>query len=137
MRRILVVIAVLLLVLVAVWGPVRGPDTIVPTPTVTPAPVIAPSGLACAAAPPSRLAADMQTRVPWPARGQVRRNLVVRDAPGGEQIGLMPPGTRFIITGDSVCAADGLRWWPVANDDLAGWSVEGFAPADYLMEPDT
>ncbi len=91
---------------------------------------------ACDAAPPTRLSVGMIVHVALAGEGNgVRRNLFVRDMPGGERIGIMEPGTNFEITGDAVCDADGQRWWPIEADELTGWSVEGFAPDDYLMVP--
>lgn len=132
-RRFLVVNALVIAVVLFIFlQPVSGPEDGVP-PTVT---AVLPTLAACSESPAARLTSGDTASVILPGQGRARRNLVVRDEPGGEQVGLLEPGTRFRITGDSLCAADGLRWWPVQAGDLAGWSVEGFAPEDYLMVPE-
>jgi hypothetical protein len=62
----------------------------------------------------------------------------VRETPGGTEVGLMEPGTLFVITGAAVCGDDGLRWWQLETLDeaLSGWSAEGFAPDEYLLVPE-
>ncbi len=139
MKRRLVLAGVVIGVLIfGVWRPVSGPTSVTETETPLPptaAAISLTTGEDCPDAPPSRLSSGSEARVVRPRSGQVRRNLVVRDQPAGEQVGLMEPGTRFTISGDSVCDSDGLRWWPVENAEVTGWSVEGFAPDDYLIEP--
>lgn len=144
-RKLLLAVGIIVVLIFGIWRPVSGPATMTVTETVTVTvsetpPAVPPSAVAitrseCDNAPPARLTADSEAQVVRPRAGQVRRNLVVRDQPAGEQTGLLEPGTRFRITGDSTCDSDGLRWWPVENEALTGWSVEGFAPDDYLMEP--
>jgi Tol biopolymer transport system component len=113
-----------------------------PAPTALPTLAVpvstTPTTLTCPEAPPSRLNAGMRAYVAVPIQeGDPRRDLRVRSAPEGEQVGSMSSGTDFLITGNPVCGDDGLMWWPVTTLDgvLSGWSVEGFAPDDYLMTP--
>jgi hypothetical protein len=106
--------------------------TLAVLPTLTPR--IVPDS--CGDAPPSRLRASMQAHVATPGEGSgVRRNLILRDAPGGERIGLLEPGTPVLVVSDFACTGDGLRWWPIEAAGMMGWSVEGFAPDDYLLVP--
>lgn len=96
------------------------------------------NNLSCPESPPSRLSAGDTAYVRLPAtEGEERRNLNVRDAPNGEQVGLLEPGQEFTIMGEGQCGENGLLWWPIttADEELSGWSVEGFAPDDYLMVP--
>lgn len=71
------------------------------------------------------------------AEGEERRNLRVRSEPDGVVVGTLEPGNEFVIVGDAICSADRLLWWEIETIDgsLRGWSVEGFAPDDYLMVP--
>ncbi len=123
-----------------VWSPFLS-DTLptLPPTTATPFPVTrTPTVSTCPDAPPSRLNVGMTAYVVTPvAEGDERRNLRVRNQPGGEVIGIMEPGTDFRIIGQPQCGDDGLMWWEIETLDgsLRGWSVEGFAPDDYLMIP--
>lgn len=130
-RYLLALVIVLFLMLFVALRPVSGPVTQTDLPAVTDPSTLA----ACAGSPPSRLAAGREARVALPGQGEARHNLMVRAEPGGEAVGRMEPGTPFRITGESRCDSEGLRWWPIESEDFAGWSVEGFAPDDYLMEP--
>jgi hypothetical protein len=96
-----------------------------------------PSALVCPQSPPSRLNTGMRAYVPLLSDESIRRSLKVRAEPVGEQVGTLEPGVEFLITGEPICGEDGLRWWPLSTLDgvLTGWSVEGFAPDDYLMIP--
>lgn len=122
------------------WLPGPAPTGEPPsTPTLTPPPAtLTPSTLECAEAPPSQLNVGMQVLVTAElGEDGERRNLRVRESPGGEPVGLLEPLDTFYIIGEAVCGEDGLRWWPIQTTDgqLQGWSVEGFAPDDYLMIP--
>ncbi len=134
-RRLIISILALAVLLFGLLRPVQGPGTSSETGTPAPVPTLDLTSAPCTDAPPTRLARGMQGLVAYPAAGEVRRNLVVRAMPGGEQVGLLGPGSRFTLTGEAFCTSDGLRWWPLENDMLSGWSVEGFAPDDYLMQP--
>ncbi len=92
----------------------------------------------CEEAPPTRLEAGSQAYVALPTEGSgVRRNLRVRTEPGGEEIAVLQPGTDFTLIAEAVCADDELRWWLIRTLDgtITGWSVEGFAPDDYMITP--
>ena len=122
------------------WSPpLPGPAPTAAPPTLTPIPVtLTPSALECSDAPPSRLNIGMSAAVVMPsAEEPERQNLRVRDAVEGEPIGLLEPGTGFRIVGGPECGANGQRWWEIETLDgsVRGWSVEGFAPDDYLMVP--
>ncbi|MBZ0292928.1 MAG: hypothetical protein K8L99_10235, partial [Anaerolineae bacterium] len=119
-RYLLAIVIVLILVLFVALQPVSGPESQSDDPVVTETEAQAetqnlslPTLAACAGSPPSRLRAESEAAVAPPGEGGIRRNLVVRSQPGGQQVGLMEPGTRFRITGDSICDRDGLRWRPV------------------------
>lgn len=138
-RKLVLAVVTIAILIFGIWRPVSGPPAptdIVPTATPPPATLALTAG-DCDNAPPTRLTADSAAQVIRPAAGQVRRNLVVRDQPAGEQTGLLEPGTRLRITGEALCDSDGLRWWPVEveNEAVTGWSVEGFAPDDYMIAP--
>lgn len=121
------------------WSPWLDTTRYLPSPTPTMARPDYRYGVPpeCPNSPPSRLGMEMIAAVVLPKEGEVRRNLRVRDTPGGEQIGSLEPGTQFRLTEIGVCGEDGLLWWPLETLDgsLEGWSVEGFAPDDYLMVP--
>lgn len=142
--RILLVTLVLLVILFGIWHPLSENATIPPintTPLIKssqPVNFSVQSTGDCAEAPPSRLQVGLQAYVALPTEGSgVRRNLRVRAEPGGEEIAVLQPGTIFVLIGEGVCAADGLRWWLIQTLDgtLTGWSVEGFAPDDYMISP--
>jgi TolB protein len=119
--------------------PTPAPPTATPSPTLTPFPVTrTPSDLDCLDAPRSRLNLGMLAAVVLPTADEPeRQNLRVRDAAGGEPLGLLEPGAEFYIVGGPVCGDDGLRWWEIETVDgsLRGWSAEGFAPDAYLIVP--
>ncbi len=122
------------------WSPYLSDDTIAALIlNSTPFPVThTPTTLTCPDAPPSRLNVGMRAYVVVPvAEGEERRNLRVRNQPNGEVLGMLEPGTDFTIVGQPQCGGDGLLWWEIETLDgtLHGWSVEGFAPDDYLMIP--
>lgn len=142
--KIILTLIVLLVILFGFWRPLSENATI-QSPNATPIiknsqPVslsIESTG-ACVEAPPSRLENGGQAYVALPTEGSgVRRNLRVRSEPGGEEITVLQPGTDFILIGEAVCADDELRWWPIQTLDgtISGWSVEGFAPDDYMISP--
>lgn len=118
------------------WSPPL--DTILPTPTPTiPGPNLnLPLAPDCPNALPSRLGMFMVAGVPYPAEGEVRTTLRVREIPSGAQVGSLNPGQRFRIMEQAVCGENGLRWWPIEALDgsLAGWSAESINDT-YLMEP--
>lgn len=122
------------------WSPYL-PDDIFAAliPTATPFPVTrTPTAVICPNAPPSRLNVGMRAYVVVPvAEGEERRNLRVRNQPNGDVLGMLEPGTDFMVVGQPQCGDDGLLWWEIETLDgtLHGWSVEGFAPDDYLMIP--
>jgi hypothetical protein len=136
----MIVLALAAVILFGIWRPLSE-SLIEPAITPTAVAFILPtlvvlSDMTCSDAPPTRLQSGMEAHVARAGEGNgVRRNLFVRDRPNGERVGIMEPGTNFRITGDSVCGDAGQRWWPIETDDLSGWSVEGFPPADYLMVP--
>ena len=121
------------------WSPLLpGPAPTAVPPTPTPAPILEPSDLECPDAPPSRLNIGMSAAVVMPsAEEPERQNLRVRDAVEGAPIGLLDPGQAFRIVGGPECGANGQRWWEIdlLDGSVRGWSVEGFAPDDYLMVP--
>ena len=122
------------------WSPLLpGPAPTAGPPTLMPIPVtLTPSALECTDAPPSRLNIGMSAAVIMPTEQEPeRQNLRVRDATEGEPLGLLEPGTGFRIVGGPECGAAGQRWWEIETLDgsVRGWSVEGFAPDEYLMVP--
>ena len=121
------------------WSPLLpGPAPTAVPPTPTPAPILEPSDLECPDAPPSSLNIGMSAAVVMPsAEEPERQNLRVRDAVEGAPIGLLDPGQAFRIVGGPECGANGQRWWEIdlLDGSVRGWSVEGFAPDDYLMVP--
>jgi WD40 repeat protein len=97
-----------------------------------------PTELECPESPSSRLNLGDWAYVPTAGEAGTNRNIRVRTSPGGEQVGSLEPGNVFAIVGGPVCGDDGLLWWAVqstTDSTLVGWSVEGFAPDDYLMWP--
>jgi hypothetical protein len=142
--RIVLTLVILVVILFGFWRPLSENATI-PPPDTTPIirssrPVnlsIESTG-GCAEAPPTRLEVGSQAYVALPTEGSgVRRNLRVRVEPGGEEIAVLQPGTDFMLIGESVCTDDELRWWLIQTLDgtITGWSVEGFAPDDYMISP--
>ena len=122
------------------WSPILpGPAPTAAPSTLTPIPVtLTPSALECSDAPPSRLNIGMSAAVVTPTEQEPeRQNLRVRDAAEGDPVDLLEPGTGFRIVGGPECGAAGQRWWEIETLDgsVRGWSVEGFAPDDYLMVP--
>jgi hypothetical protein len=138
-RRVIIVLGFAILILFGIWRPLSEPTVeLFVTPAaesdILPTILFLPDG--CGAAPPTRLAVGMEGHVALASEGNgVRRNLFVRAMPGGERVGIMEPGTNFRITGESICDEENQRWWPIETDDFSGWSVEGFAPDDYVMMP--
>jgi hypothetical protein len=143
-RRLILALIVFGVILFGLWRPLSEDATILSpntTPVVRSLQTInhgIESTGDCAGAPPTRLEIGSQAYVALPNEGSgVRRNLRVRDEPGGEQIAVLQPGTDFMVIGEAVCADDELRWWLIQTLDgtITGWSVEGFAPEDYMISP--
>jgi hypothetical protein len=143
-RKVIVALAVFLLILFGLWRPlsenatIQSPNTAPVVRSSQPANVSVESTGRCTNAPPIRLASGMQAYVALPTEGSgVRRNLRVRVEPGGAEIAVLRPGTQITLIGEAVCAKDELRWWLIQTLDgtITGWSVEGFAPADYMITP--
>jgi len=109
-----------------------------PAAAITPTPISA-DGARLAVCPnpepgvsyqPTRLTVGIQARVA-PAVGAVNlRQDADRDA---ALVGDIPAGALFDITAGPLCA-DGLLWWQVSYEGLAGWSAEGEGAA-YFLEP--
>src|SRR5690606_26782871 len=62
----------------------------------------------------------------------------LRDQPNGAQVGQAAPGASLTVLDGPFCDAENmLIWWQVSADDgdVVGWTVEGFTPDDYFLEP--
>jgi serine/threonine protein kinase/pSer/pThr/pTyr-binding forkhead associated (FHA) protein len=101
-----------------------------PTPTAFPT-IVGSNGDICPGSPPTRLQVGITARV---EPGGVANRL--RDNPGisiGQQIGQMPPESRFRIIGGPVCDAEQqLRWWQVDYNGVIGWTAEGVGEEYYV-----
>ncbi len=101
-----------------------------PTPTAFPT-IVGSNGDICPGSPPTRLQIGVTARV---EPGGVSNRL--RDNPGisaGQQIGQMPPESRFRVIGGPVCDAEQqLRWWQVDYNGVIGWTAEGVGEEYYI-----
>ena len=84
--------------------------------------------IGCPQSPPTRLTANMNAQVIAPAGSPLRAQV---NAEG--TLAQMPAGSRFVITGNPVCDAAGLRWYPIQFGGLLGWAAEGEG-ATYWIE---
>ena len=87
----------------------------------------------CSDSPPTNLGKGMRATV---AAGQANN---IRDGVGtsGTSIlGKMSADENFEITGYPQCGANGLRWYPVQYNDIAGWTAAGQGN-DHWIEPAT
>lgn len=142
--RIILTLVILLVILFGFWRPlsenstIRSPNAAPISKSSQSANFSVESTGDCTEAPPTRLQIGLQAYVALPTEGSgVRRNLRVRVEPGGAQIAILQPGTNLTLLDEAVCADDELRWWLIQTLDgtITGWSVEGFAPDDYMITP--
>ncbi len=96
-----------------------------PTPAAPETSAVAPS---CPNSPPPRLETGAKGRVtPGDANN-------LRDNPNGGRIGKLEAETEFDVLEGPVCGRDGLSFWRVQADNLAGWTAEGQG-SEYWLEP--
>lgn len=86
----------------------------------------------CPNAVASRVSVGIRARVTLPEVDPLPLRL--RNAPGGEFVLSMEPGTLFTIIGGPQCVDD-LTWWQIRLDNgTSGWAAEG-DDERYFMEP--
>ena len=87
----------------------------------------------CSDSPPTNLGKGMTATVSAGQANNIRDGI---GTSGTSIIGTMSAGENFEITGYPQCDADGLRWYPIQYNDIAGWTASGQGDV-YWIEPAT
>lgn len=85
----------------------------------------------CPQSPPTRLTKGM-TAVVLPGLANFVRDGVGTN--GTDILGRLAAGTRFEITDHPQCDTDGMRWYPIQNEQISGWTAAGSGD-EYWIEP--
>lgn len=100
----------------------------VETPAAPPVVATPDPSFTCSAALPARLAVGAQARTTPGLASNVRAQPDVT----ATQVGEIPPGGEFDITGGPACGSGGLMWWQIQQGALSGWIAQGLDGLYYV-----